>query len=120
MFDEQGPSEWLGGYVSKVVRRWVFDEADGVALFSAADHGVTGGYPFRFVGDAAAACPVDEDAGVSEDSCGAFWVEIEFAKENAEAEDGLGAADGLEELRSAGGVAGVGGQAAGHLNAAAV
>ena len=78
----------------------------------AVDHGVAGCHPFGFGGDTAAASSVDEDAGVGEDGSRAVGWEAEFAKEDAEAEDCFGAADGLEEFGGAGGVADGRGQVA--------
>jgi hypothetical protein len=74
----------------------MFDEEDGVGFLGAANHGVAWGDPFGFVGDAAASGAVDEDTSVGADIGGAVGWEAEFAKEDAEAEDGFRAADGLE------------------------
>ena len=112
MFGEGRACEWLRGDIGEVLGGGVFDEDYGGGGLGAADHGVAGCHPFGFGGDTTAASAVDEDAGVGEDGSRAIGGEAEFAKEDAEAEDRFGAADGLEQFGGAGGVADGRGQVA--------
>ena len=68
---QQLASEWLGDDVAQVECSWVLLEVDGVDLLGTACHGVADGHPSGLVRDFAAACAVDEDAGISIDRGGA-------------------------------------------------
>ena len=81
VFGEGRACEGFRGDIGEVFGCRVFDEGDGRGFLGAADHGVAGCHPFGFGGDAAAACSVDEDAGVGEDGSGAVGWEAKFAKE---------------------------------------
>ena len=72
MLREGGAGEWLRGDVSEVLGGRVLDDVDSSGMLGAADHGVSRGYPFGLVGDAAASGSVDEDTGVGVDRSGAF------------------------------------------------